>query len=118
MSSNTEVVEDQSGGVISLILRLLKIPVNVVNMLIQCLFKREIINSLPGKVVLITGASSGLGEALAHTFYLAGCKVVLAARRKEELERVQKNLIQLQTVSFKNLFFMLLDHHILLFQCH
>lgn len=52
---------------------------------------------LPGKVVLITGASSGLGEALAHTFFLAGCKVVLAARRKDELERVRKDLLALHT---------------------
>lgn len=99
MSSNSEVVEDHSAGVISLILRILRIPVNVAKMFLQYFFKREVVNSLPGKVVLITGASSGLGEALAHTFYLAGCKVILAARRQEELERVQKNLIQLQTVS-------------------
>ncbi|XP_058820512.1 dehydrogenase/reductase SDR family protein 7-like isoform X1 [Topomyia yanbarensis] len=50
---------------------------------------------LPGKVVVITGASSGLGEALAHVFFLAGCKVVLCARRKEELERVRKDLLEL-----------------------
>lgn len=49
--------------------------------------------------MLITGASSGLGEALAHTFYIAGCKVVLAARRKEELERVRSDLLQLHSVS-------------------
>lgn len=51
-------------------------------------------NSLPSKVVLITGASSGLGEALAHVFYRAGCKVVLAARREEELNRVRKELLE------------------------
>uniref|UniRef100_A0A182JWG1 Dehydrogenase/reductase SDR family protein 7-like n=1 Tax=Anopheles christyi TaxID=43041 RepID=A0A182JWG1_9DIPT len=51
--------------------------------------------NLNGKVVLITGASSGLGEALAHCFFLAGCKVVLAARRKDELERVRKDLLEL-----------------------
>jgi len=51
---------------------------------------------IAGKVVLITGASSGLGEALSHVFYLAGCKVVLAARRKDELERVRCDLMALQ----------------------
>ncbi|GLV38785.1 uncharacterized protein CBL_05783 [Carabus blaptoides fortunei] len=51
--------------------------------------------SLSGKVVLITGASSGLGEALAHAFYSQGCKVVLAARRKDELERVKNDLMQM-----------------------
>lgn len=51
---------------------------------------------LEDKVVLITGASSGLGESLAHKFYLAGSKVILAARRKEELERVKKDLLNLK----------------------
>lgn len=44
-------------------------------------------------MVLITGASSGLGEALARVFYQAGCRVVLAARRESELERVKKELL-------------------------
>lgn len=48
--------------------------------------------ALNNKVVMITGASSGLGEALAHTFYRCGCKIILVARRKEELERVKKDL--------------------------
>ncbi|XP_034662634.1 dehydrogenase/reductase SDR family protein 7-like [Drosophila subobscura] len=52
-------------------------------------------NQLAGKVVLITGASSGVGEALAHVFYSAGCKVILAARRTLELERVKKDLMAL-----------------------
>lgn len=47
------------------------------------------------QVVVITGASSGIGEALAHEFYTAGCKVVLAARRVNELERVSHNLLNL-----------------------
>lgn len=42
---------------------------------------------------MITGASSGIGEALAHEFYSFGCKVVLAARRAGELERVRRNLL-------------------------
>ena len=49
--------------------------------------------TLGGKVVMITGASSGLGEALAHVFYDCGCKVILISRRKEELERVKNALI-------------------------
>jgi len=48
---------------------------------------------LSSKVVLITGASSGLGEALAHAFCKRGCKVILAARRLEELKRVQSDLL-------------------------
>ncbi|KAJ0180530.1 hypothetical protein K1T71_003934 [Dendrolimus kikuchii] len=49
--------------------------------------------ALEGKVVVITGASSGIGEALAHTFYEHGSKVVLAARRKTELQRVKQELL-------------------------
>jgi short-subunit dehydrogenase len=41
------------------------------------------------KVVWITGASSGIGEALAYAFSAAGEKVLLSARRTEELERVK-----------------------------
>lgn len=48
---------------------------------------------------MITGASSGLGEALAHAFYSCGCRVILVARRKEELERVQKSLIHSHNVN-------------------
>ncbi|KAK7794188.1 hypothetical protein R5R35_000483 [Gryllus longicercus] len=55
--------------------------------------KDERIKILKDKVVLITGASSGLGEALAHAFYSAGCKIILAARREKELERVKESLM-------------------------
>lgn len=40
------------------------------------------------KVVLITGASSGIGKATAEAFALKGAHVVVAARRKEELDKV------------------------------
>ena len=38
--------------------------------------------SLDGKVVLVTGASSGLGEAAARLMAAEGASVVLAARRE------------------------------------
>ncbi|GJQ69692.1 hypothetical protein Trydic_g22264 [Trypoxylus dichotomus] len=40
---------------------------------------RRSYNRLSGKVVVITGASSGLGEALAHEFYKRGCQLVLCS---------------------------------------
>ena len=46
--------------------------------------------ALRGKVVWITGASSGIGEYLAYELVKHGCKLVLSARRKAELERVKK----------------------------
>lgn len=41
------------------------------------------------KVVWITGASSGIGEALAYTFAKRKAKLVLSARRQDELLRVK-----------------------------
>jgi len=41
---------------------------------------------LRSKVVIVTGASSGIGEAAARAFGQAGARVVLAARRLERLE--------------------------------
>ena len=42
------------------------------------------------KVVWFTGASSGIGEALAYAFAAEGAQLVLSARREEELNRVAK----------------------------
>ena len=44
--------------------------------------------NLKNKTVWITGASSGIGEALAYQFAKEGAKLVLSARRENELQRV------------------------------
>src|SRR5215213_7667049 len=46
---------------------------------------------LNNKVIWITGASSGIGEALAYELSKKNTKLILSARRKEELERVKGN---------------------------
>jgi len=48
----------------------------------------KIINNLDGKVVVITGASSGIGEATALMLAARGAKVVLGARRGDRLEEL------------------------------
>ncbi len=45
-------------------------------------------DSIQGKVVVITGASSGLGEATARHMASRGAKVVLGARRTEKLKAI------------------------------
>jgi hypothetical protein len=46
------------------------------------------IASLSGKWVLITGASSGFGEAAARAFATQGCQLLLGARRADRLEKI------------------------------
>ncbi len=45
-----------------------------------------------GKTILITGASSGIGEATAKACMQAGMHVVLTARRRKQLEVLQETL--------------------------
>lgn len=44
------------------------------------------------KVVIVTGASSGIGEAIAREFALNGSRVVLAARSEERLSEIVRDL--------------------------
>ena len=48
--------------------------------------------ALDGKVAIITGASSGIGEATAREFAQAGAITVLAARRIERLQKLQREI--------------------------
>ncbi len=51
-------------------------------------------NQISGKVVIITGASSGLGEATARHLAARGATLVLAARRKTRLDALANEIIE------------------------
>jgi len=52
---------------------------------------------IKGKVVIVTGASSGIGEATARQFAREGAKVVLAARRVDRLQSLAQEIVAMGT---------------------
>ena len=50
--------------------------------------------SLNGKIALVTGASRGIGEAIAKTLAAHGAKVILTSRKLEGLRRVEEEIVQ------------------------
>ena len=47
---------------------------------------------IAGDVVLVTGATSGIGEACAWRFAEAGCKLVLTGRRSQRLDSLKASI--------------------------
>lgn len=76
----------------------LGVPMHTYSLLEKCLFlshtynKRKLKESLEGKVVLITGASSGIGEQLAYELSDLNCHLILVARRKEKLGAIKTEI--------------------------
>uniref|UniRef100_A0A7M4FLU0 Dehydrogenase/reductase 7 n=1 Tax=Crocodylus porosus TaxID=8502 RepID=A0A7M4FLU0_CROPO len=64
---------------------------------------------LPGKVVWVTGASSGIGEELAYQLAKIGALLALSARRQDELERVKKRCLEISSLSDKDILVLRLD---------
>ncbi|HKI90379.1 MAG TPA: SDR family oxidoreductase [Draconibacterium sp.] len=56
---------------------------------------------MQNKVVVITGASSGIGKTLAEKYASEGWSLVLAARRIERLHALEKNLKNVEVLSVK-----------------
>jgi NAD(P)-dependent dehydrogenase (short-subunit alcohol dehydrogenase family) len=50
-------------------------------------------SSLEGKVAIVTGAGRGIGKAISASLAKAGCRVVLAARTREQIEAVEKEIL-------------------------
>ncbi len=50
--------------------------------------------SMQGKIALVTGAASGMGERFAHTLADAGATVICAARRKDRIEAVAASIVK------------------------
>jgi NAD(P)-dependent dehydrogenase (short-subunit alcohol dehydrogenase family) len=51
------------------------------------------LSSLEGKVAVVTGAGRGIGKAISVSLAKAGCRVVLAARTREQIEAVQIEIL-------------------------
>ncbi|HSE91650.1 MAG TPA: SDR family NAD(P)-dependent oxidoreductase [Candidatus Binatia bacterium] len=50
-------------------------------------------SNLDGKVAIVTGAGRGIGKAVSVSLAKAGCRVVLAARTRDQIEAVQKEIL-------------------------
>lgn len=66
-------------------------------------------SKLRGKVVWITGASSGIGEELAYQLSALGARLVLSARRENELERVKHSCLECSSLKDEDILVLPLD---------
>lgn len=57
------------------------------------------------KLILITGASSGFGKAMAYTFAAAGWNCIITGRRKERLDEIASDLERNYTIKALSLVF-------------
>lgn len=63
------------------------------------------------KIILVTGATAGFGEAIAKKFAQAGYSCIITGRRKERLEKLADNLIKQYNTKVHILHFDVRDKH-------
>uniref|UniRef100_A0A8C5MZX0 Dehydrogenase/reductase 7 n=1 Tax=Leptobrachium leishanense TaxID=445787 RepID=A0A8C5MZX0_9ANUR len=66
-------------------------------------------SKLPGNVVWVTGASSGIGEELCHQLARMGSRLALSSRRKDELQRVKQKCLEISNLEDKDVLIVPLD---------
>ncbi|KAI1237508.1 hypothetical protein IHE44_0013585 [Lamprotornis superbus] len=66
-------------------------------------------HELRGKVVWVTGASSGIGEELSYQLAKLGALLAISARREDELQRVKKKCLQISSLSENDILVLRLD---------
>jgi len=66
-----------------------------VRLCIASIFQTRNLNLVRGKIVWVTGASSGIGEYIAKEFAKYGAKLVLTARNESELQRVKQACLEI-----------------------
>ncbi|MEO9892908.1 SDR family oxidoreductase [Aurantibacter sp.] len=64
---------------------------------------------IDGKTIWITGASSGIGEALTYLLDEKKCKIIISARRLNELQRVKNNCINKENISILEMDIAMID---------
>ncbi|XAR50354.1 11-beta-hydroxysteroid dehydrogenase [Bertholletia excelsa] len=71
------------------------LPALLLYRIVRSILGSKFDDKVAGKVVLITGASSGIGEHLAYEYARTEARLVLVARRREQLQAVAQRARQL-----------------------
>ncbi|XP_029900466.1 dehydrogenase/reductase SDR family member 7 [Myripristis murdjan] len=74
-----------------------------------CLVGNKPETKLKGLVVWVTGASSGIGEELAYQLAGCGCRLILSARRVDELDRVKRCCLERSNLQDQDILVLPLD---------
>ncbi|XP_013869324.1 dehydrogenase/reductase SDR family member 7 [Austrofundulus limnaeus] len=78
-------------------------------LLSSCLIGHKPETKLKGLVVWVTGASSGIGEELAYQLAKCGSRLILSARREEELKRVKRHCLENSNLKDEDILVLPLD---------